>query len=94
MRTGLLPACLHDVVHAKMLQAHHVQHAASIKPVFVGSAAYLVKVWLSERSSKMSFLELPLLVMFIASRISCKATVQLLLAGNTAPKAPEMKQHG
>lgn len=50
--------------------------------------AYLVKELLMERSSKMSFLELPLLVMFIESRISCKAVVQLLPGIKSAPNVP------
>lgn len=49
---------------------------------------YLKKVLLMERSSKMSFLELPLLVMFMESRISCKAVVQLLPGIKSAPNVP------
>ena len=49
---------------------------------------YLTKVLLMERSSKMSFLELPLLVMFMESRISCKAVVQLLPGIKNAPNVP------
>ena len=60
----------------------------------IGFDTYLVNVSLAECNSKMSFLELPLLVIFIARRISCKAPVQPeLLAGSTAPNAPIFEQH-
>ena len=50
---------------------------------------YLVNVLLLERSSIMSFLELPLLVMFIHNRMSCRTAVQSGFAGTTAPNDPE-----
>ena len=47
-----------------------------------------MKVLLAERSSKMSFLELPLLVTFMHNRMSCRTTAQSALTGSTAPNAP------
>lgn len=49
---------------------------------------HLVNVVLTDDKAKMSFLKLPLLVTFIESRMSCKASVQFPSGGNSAPKAP------
>ena len=49
---------------------------------------YLVNVLLADCKANMSFLELPLLVTFIDSRMSCKASVQFPSGGKSAPKAP------
>lgn len=47
-----------------------------------------MNVLLAERSSIMSFLELPLLVMFMHNRMSCRTAVQSGFAGTTAPNDP------
>lgn len=67
---------------------------SSVTSLLVGwrQQDYLVKVLLAERSSKMSFLELPLLVTFIHNRISCRTAVQSGFAGTIAPNDPVKRQ--
>lgn len=47
-----------------------------------------MKVLLAERSSSMSFLELPLLVVFMHNRMSGRTAAQSAFSGTVAPNAP------
>ncbi len=67
---------------SKLTAATMLQHMVS------DLQTHLVNVLLIDCKAKISFLELPPLVTFIDSRMSCKASVQFPSGGSSAPKAP------
>jgi len=86
MRSKIQP--LTQLAWARHAEMSKLTAATMLQRMVSDLQTHLVNVLLIDCKAKISFLELPLLVTFIDSRMSCKASVQFPSGGKSAPTAP------